>query len=96
MKRYFLVFSQRIWRLLLTIDKVLNANILATRLDPNTDPSIDSFNFVSLKIEIKMIEDNLMPLIMKKLKKEDKLWPNEVLLNKKSNKDLIKIERMID
>ena len=35
-----------------------------------------------LKTEIKMIEDNMVPLIMKKLKKGDKLWPNKSILCK--------------
>ena len=98
-KRYFLIFCQRIWRVLITIDRVLNANILATRLDPNPDLSIEeSVNFDVLKTEIKMIEDSMVPLIMKKLKKGDKLWPNKSVLCKQSDygKELLKMERMID
>ena len=64
-KRYFQVFCQRIWRVLITVDRVLNANILAIRLDPNYDPSLEaSVNFATLKNEIKMIENNMVPLIM--------------------------------
>ena len=70
-----MVFCQRIWRVLITIDKVLKANIMATRLDPDPNPSIE-VNFEMLKTEIKMIEDIMTPLIMKKLKKDDKFWPN--------------------
>ena len=82
-QRYFLIFCQRIWRVLITIDKVLNANILATRLDPNPDPLLEeSVNFEMLKTKIKMIEDSMVPLIMKKLKKGDKLWPNKSILCK--------------
>ena len=77
MKRYFMVFCQRIWRVLITIDKVFKANIMATRFDPDPDPSIQEFvNFEVLKTEIKMIEDSMAPLIMKKLKEDDKFWPN--------------------
>ena len=53
------------------------------RLDPNPDPSLEeSFNFEILKTEIKMIEDSMVPLIMKKLKEGDKLWPNKSVLCK--------------
>ena len=98
-KRFFLILCQRIWRLLITIDRVLNANILAMRLDPNPDPSLEaSNNFEMLKTEIKMIEDSMIPLIMKKLKKGDKLWPNKSVLCKQSDygKVLTKMERIID
>lgn len=82
-KRYFLILCQRIWRVLITIDRVLNANILAARLDPNLDSSVaESVNFEMLKTEIKMIEDSMIPLIMKKLKQGDKLWPNKSVLFK--------------
>ena len=82
-KRYFLILCQRIWRVLITIDTVLNANILAARLDPNLDPSVEeSVNFEMLKTEIKMIEDSIVPFIMKRLKKGDKLWPNKSVLCK--------------
>ena len=73
---------------------------MATRLDPNPDPSIEeSINFDMLKTEIKMIEDSMAPLIMKKLKEDDKFWPNKsALLYKKSiyGSDLLKIERLFD
>ena len=69
--------------MLTTIDRVFNANILATRLDPNFDPSVEeSVNFEMLKTEIKMIEDSIVPFIMKRLKKGDKLWPNKSVLCK--------------
>ena len=85
-QRYFLILCQRIWRVLITVDRVLNANILAARLDPNTDPSLEvSVKFEMLKTEIKMIEDSMVPLIMKKLKKGDKLWPNKSVLCKQSD-----------
>ena len=98
-QRYFLVFCQRIWRVLISIDRVLNANILAVRLDPNSDPSIEEFSsFEMLKTEIKIIEDSLVPLIMKKLKKGDKLWPNKSIFCKQSEygKNLLKMEQIID
>ena len=89
--------------MLITVDRVLNANILVTRLDPNPGLSLEAsvsptVSFITLKTEIKMIEDSMMPLIMKKLKKEDKLWPNKIFSSKMSNygKDLLKIDRMID
>ena len=85
--------------MLITVDRVLNANILATRLDPNPNLSeLANFNFEALKTEIKMIEITMLPLSTKKLKKDDKLWPNKVLSNKMSNDgmDFSKIERMID
>ena len=64
----------------------MNANILATRLDPKSDPKLEeSVNFGMLKTEIKMIEDSMVPLIMKKLKKGEKLWPNKSVLCKQSN-----------
>ena len=45
-----------------------------------------------------MIEDSLVPLVMKKLKKGDKLWPNKSILCKQSSygKDLLNMERVID
>ena len=71
--------------MLTTIDRVLNANILATRLDPNFDTSVEeSVNFEMLKTEIKMIEGNMLHLIMKKLKEGDKIWPNESILCKQN------------
>ena len=57
-----------------------------------------SVSFEMLKTEIKMIEDSLVPLIMKKLKKGDKLWANKSILCKQSSygKDLLNMERMIE
>ena len=66
------------------------------RLDPN--PEQVTVNFDTLKTEIKLIEDSLVPFIMKKLKEDDSLWPNKIILCKKSSydKNLLKMEKMID
>ena len=104
-RRYFLVLYQRIWRVLISVDRVLSANVLATRLDPNPETNTEAsvsptIDFEALKFQLTAIEVSLEPFIFEDLDEEGEMFPNAIMCKQnKKNKDfkrLNKLERMID
>ena len=90
--------------MLISIDRVLSPNVLATRLDPNPETSTEAFvsptiDFEALKFQLTAIEVSLEPFIFENLDEEGEMFPNTVLSHKNKGRDfkrLNQLERMID
>ena len=79
--------------MLISVDRVLSANVLATRLDPNPETSTEAFvsptiDFEALKFQLTAIEVSLEPFIFEDLDEEGEMFPNTIMCKQnKKNKD---------
>ena len=98
MQYYFRLTMQKLWRVLVTLDRVFCANVLSYKLDPA--PADFSISFSDIREHLIEIEKILKPFILQELD-EKSHWVNKVVCGRSKGKDkekkhIRKLEKMID